>query len=91
MKKWVYFFGGVMTTALILWLIPAIRGYDTWEQKVRTNKVKGVVFILHNPDAESTYEAYEAESRFGDTKVVIYRHGADAQDAINRVKNQVQP
>lgn len=91
-KNIVSFLAGVVLTGLFVWFWQASRSKDTWEEKLDDNKNRaGAVFVLFDPNAEGTYESLESQSRYGDTKVVIYRKKEDAEKAVKRLKTQVQP
>lgn len=82
MKNWQAFILGVICTVFVWWFSSPPK--DTWERELNNieNHPKGVVFIVYNPNLEGTKSNYTGYGKWGKSTVIIFRHSADAEDAL---------
>ncbi len=83
------FFLGVIATLIVIAISSKVfKHEDSWERelnKVENRKI-GVVYIVHNPDLDGINYSQTGFGEYGQSTVIVYRHGADARDALLRAQ-----
>lgn len=75
---------GVIVAFGSLGLYISFKPKNTLDQELSDpkNKIRRVVFILHNSNLDYKSSKFTCESKYGKSTVVIFKHGADVEDAI---------